>query len=238
MANCRNCSAPLPPDAIVCSYCGVRADIDLTGVHEYTVTAPDSRRTCPRCSTALQTLDLNIEGTFLIERCESCMGLFFDPGELEALLDRSVKHTYNIDHRKLDTLARYRRRDEYGVAYIPCPVCGQLMNRVSFGTRSGVVVDRCGDHGVWLDGGELRQLLEWTRAGGRMYHQEVQERRERMEEKRKERKARERLYRASRTSEGGGEIPLGTFGGSARSRSRGDDALLSLLERAAGWLAG
>jgi hypothetical protein len=27
-------------------------------------------------------------------------------------------------------------------------------------------VDRCRDHGLWLDAGELRQLLEWARAGG------------------------------------------------------------------------
>jgi Zn-finger nucleic acid-binding protein len=40
------------------------------------------------------------------------------------------------------------------------PSCGELMNRSLHGKRSGVVVDGCRDHGLWLDAGELRQLME------------------------------------------------------------------------------
>ena len=40
------------------------------------------------------------------------------------------------------------------------------MNRKLHGKRSGVIADYCRDHGLWLDAGELRQLLEWSRAGG------------------------------------------------------------------------
>jgi len=46
------------------------------------------------------------------------------------------------------------------------------MARRSFGHRSGVVVDRCQEHGVWLDNGELIHLLEWKKAGGQMLHQQ------------------------------------------------------------------
>jgi Zn-finger nucleic acid-binding protein len=235
MANCRNCSAPLPADAIVCAYCGTRADIDLQGIHEFTVNAPQSQRACPRCRKPLQTLDLNVQGAFLVERCAGCMGLFFDPGELEALLDHSVKHVYQIDSARLGLLEKHQRRDEYGVAYIPCPVCGALMNRVGFGARSGVVVDRCRDHGVWLDGGELRQLMEWTRAGGQLYHQEVQKRKAQEEQRQKERKEREKLYQAVRTSDGSHSVSLATFGRASR-RFDSDEDLLGLLSRAAGWL--
>jgi len=49
------------------------------------------------------------------------------------------------------------------------------MNRRLFGKRSGVVLDRCRDHGSWLDAGELRQLMEWTRAGGRIHDKEREE---------------------------------------------------------------
>jgi Zn-finger nucleic acid-binding protein len=45
------------------------------------------------------------------------------------------------------------------------------MNRVNFGASSGVVVDRCKEHGVWLDGGELRHLFEWMKAGGKLLQQ-------------------------------------------------------------------
>ena len=40
------------------------------------------------------------------------------------------------------------------------------MQRINYRVVSGVVVDRCLRHGVWLDGGELRQLFEWKKAGG------------------------------------------------------------------------
>tara|TARA_B100001093_G_scaffold125141_1_gene117724 strand:+ start:391 stop:567 length:177 start_codon:yes stop_codon:yes gene_type:complete len=33
------------------------------------------------------------------------------------------------------------------------------------GKRSGVIVDSCREHGIWLDAGELRQMIEWSRAG-------------------------------------------------------------------------
>jgi Zn-finger nucleic acid-binding protein len=51
------------------------------------------------------------------------------------------------------------------------------MHRKSYGARAGVVVDRCRLHGVWLDGGELNQLLKWAGAGGRKLDREASERR-------------------------------------------------------------
>jgi Zn-finger nucleic acid-binding protein len=61
---------------------------------------------------------------------------------------------------------------ERTVVYIKCPICKGLMNRVNFGARSGVVIDKC-IHGIWLDNGELRKLLEWRKSGGQLYHETV-----------------------------------------------------------------
>ena len=36
----------------------------------------------------------------------------------------------------------------------------KYMNRVNYGSRSGVITDQCGKHGTWLESGELRSLLE------------------------------------------------------------------------------
>jgi Zn-finger nucleic acid-binding protein len=175
MANCSSCSAPLPPGSILCEYCGSRNDIDLNGIHYYTTNETDSVRICPRCSVKLTTIDLQIGGTFLIERCDECLGLFFDPDELEALLEATVSNVFTINRTQLEAINATRRSNDYGVSYIKCPVCSKLMNRVNFGAKSGVVADRCKDHGVWLDGGELRQLFEWMKAGGKLLHQERQE---------------------------------------------------------------
>src|SRR5262249_51132842 len=52
------------------------------------------------------------------------------------------------------------------VRYIPCPQCGQLMNRMNFARCSGVIVDVCKGHGTWFDHDELREIVEFIRTGG------------------------------------------------------------------------
>jgi Zn-finger nucleic acid-binding protein len=175
MARCTNCKAPLPDGSLLCSYCGDRNDVDLKGIHYYTTHETDQPRICPRCDKRLKTINLNLDGTFFIDRCEHCLGLFFDPNELEALLDAAVKNVFQIDRSGLDAINANRPPDQYPVSYIKCPACSQLMNRVNFGAKSGVIIDRCKYHGVWLDGGELRHLMEWMKLGGKLLHQERQE---------------------------------------------------------------
>jgi Zn-finger nucleic acid-binding protein len=172
MANCKNCGAVLTGTLLVCEYCKTRQDVDLSMVHRFTVETPASERICPRCHIPLQTVDLQLGGKFLIERCERCLGLFFDPGELEALLEKAVTNVRAIDRPRLKEVQDVKRNSEYPVSYIDCPVCRRLMNRVNFGTRSGVIADQCRDHGMWLDGGELRQIMEWTKAGGKLLQKE------------------------------------------------------------------
>lgn len=227
MANCKNCSAPIPADTIVCSYCGTRNDTDLAGIHEFTEVVPDHERTCPRCDLPMKTIDLKIGGTFLIERCDKCMGMFFDSGELEALIKATVKNVGYVNHKKLKELYALKRRDEYGVAYIKCPVCDTIMNRVNFGQRSGVIIDRCPDHGLWLDGGELRHLLEWVKAGGKMYNEKREEMKRKME-------AREdiKVRRATTVHTGGG---FDTYGATLR---HSDPDLFTVVGRVVKWLVG
>ncbi|MCX6554408.1 MAG: zf-TFIIB domain-containing protein [Candidatus Aminicenantes bacterium] len=172
MANCSNCGAPLSGSLLICQYCKTRQDVDLAMIHRFTIEKPDSERICPRCHIPLQTIDLHLGKKFYIERCVRCLGLFFDPGELEALLDTAVTHVYETDRQRLDELQNVKRSSEYPLGYIDCPVCKKLMNRINFGSRSGVIADKCRDHGLWLDGGELRQVLEWVKAGGDLYHKQ------------------------------------------------------------------
>lgn len=192
MARCSNCKAPLPPGTLLCEYCGNRTDIDLEGVHYYTTHENDTPRICPRCNIRLKSLDLKINGRFLIDRCEKCLGIFFDPGELELLLDTTVNNVVEINNLGLKAINEKREPDLYPVSYIKCPVCGQLMHRINYGAKSGVIVDSCKSHGIWLDGGELRQLLEWTKLGGQLLEQKRQAQRQ-MEEEQRNREEREKL---------------------------------------------
>lgn len=223
MARCSNCNAPLPPGSLLCAYCGNRTDVDLQGINYYTTHEGDTPRTCPRCNKKLQTIDLKLKDRFLIERCETCLGLFFDPGELEALLEAAVSNVFEIDRTGLEAINEQRAVNQYPISYIKCPVCGQLMNRVNFGAKSGVVVNRCKQHGVWLDGGDLRQLMEWMKLGGQLLEQERQQQQHKEEEQR-QREEREKL-------KGWDEEPA-TFGSFSAPLRHDDPDLLDLIVKA------
>lgn len=173
MALCSHCSAPLPANTNLCTYCGTRNDVDLHAKQTYSVERFVSERICPHCDIPLQTIRLNLTEPFFIERCDNCFGLFFDRGEIEIILHSSVSHVFDINIQHIDNINKDRYRSNQKVRYIKCPQCQVLMNRVSFGQRSGVVVDQCKIHGIWLDSGELTHLLEWKKAGGQLLHQKT-----------------------------------------------------------------
>jgi Zn-finger nucleic acid-binding protein len=52
------------------------------------------------------------------------------------------------------------------VNYRVCPTCGERMNRRLFAAGSGVVIDECCGHGVWLDDGERGEILLHSRRMG------------------------------------------------------------------------
>jgi len=174
MALCNACSAPLPPNVNRCRYCHVRNDVDLHSKHKYSVATQQSDRICPHCDTPLQTIKLKIQGDFHIERCKTCFGLFFDLGEIETLLDSSVSNVTDINLKLIKSINKDRYQKHQAVKYVKCPCCRILMNRVNFGHRSGVIVDKCSKHGIWVDSGEITHLMEWKKAGGELLNEEQQ----------------------------------------------------------------
>lgn len=191
--DCVNCGAPLPPRSNICDHCKTLNDIDLRAIHARVTPAGPTHRACPRCQWPMQAVQLGGDKRVVIERCERCLGLFFDPGELETLIDSSVRSTSEVDTRRLQAII-----EEESIVRQPptenikCPECLKTMNRKRYGSRAGVIVDRCRDHGVWLDGGELSQILKWAHAGGREYDAKKRE---------EERKAEKRAKRVQRISD-------------------------------------
>ena len=82
---------------------------------------------------------------------------------------------WEVNRPLIQHLIEHPRHRPEPLRYRACPQCGELMHRGLFGKRSGVIVDRCRSHGTWLDAGELRQLMEWARAGGQLLQQERDE---------------------------------------------------------------
>ena len=189
--NCPCCSAPLQERSPVCAWCGSRLDLDLQGWSHLQPCGLNPELNCPDCRCALESLQLGGDEPLELDRCPDCLGLFLPLGALERLVAQEGRSALRIDHRLLQSLSETPRASQTAWRYRPCPSCGTLMNRTLHGKRSGVVVDRCRDHGLWLDAGELRQLLEWARAGGVLLdlerrQQEAQEQAKRQERERQE----------------------------------------------------
>jgi len=167
--NCSNCGGRLEGNLTICPFCQSRQDIDLTQVHFRNLGAQGSLP-CPGCESFLEVIEFDTVPPIQIVRCGSCRGLFFNPGELEALLEAKIDQAVWVDGQRLQEIAQ-----NYGythvVEYLKCPMCAERMSHINFGGKSGVIVDRCGAHGVWLQAGELRRLMEWWRAGGKHLHQ-------------------------------------------------------------------
>ena len=167
---CSQCGANLLSGHGVCAYCGHCQDVDLTQVHFRNVNHPWDM-SCPYCATALNTIALDTQSTLEIEQCPACFGLFFNPGELEFLLEVQQESLVWLDQTKLQHIAQ-----EYGapknLRYVQCPVCAERMHHHHFGGSSGVFLDQCGSHGLWLESGELQRLREWWRAGGKLLYQQ------------------------------------------------------------------
>jgi Zn-finger nucleic acid-binding protein len=191
--NCANCGAPLPPTSNICTFCQTLNDVDLRAIDVRGASSETSDRICPGCDTTLHHVNIGSGKPLFIDRCPQCLGLFFDNGELEAALHDNVRHVYDIDYQRIQRLSERERRIDAStdvVRYVKCPICRELMHRRAYGTRSGVIVDSCREHGVWLDAGELGQLLKWVKAGGRKLQKQRQEEEERAAER--ERRARSR----------------------------------------------
>ncbi|PHR56676.1 MAG: hypothetical protein COA44_07440 [Arcobacter sp.] len=165
MAKCKHCSAPLPSKSIICEYCGVRNDIELKR-KSLGMRLPRSKRSCPDCLIFLDSIDIGKNKRFIIEKCERCFGLFFDNYELQRLLEERLEKSYWLDKHKLHSLLQHPLHKDR-IIYRRCPECNKLMQRKNYLNRSGVIMDVCVEHGLWLDAGELKQIQEWTALGGK-----------------------------------------------------------------------
>ncbi len=174
---CKFCSAPLPKSGLVCEYCGKRNPIDLEILPLKKKEKLSKGGICPVCKTSLERFNIGDKESFFIQRCPKCEGIFFENEELSRLLE-NINSARSIDRNMLHFVTqnpRYER--EKGIVYKKCPICQEIMGRFNYKSVSGVIVDRCPAHGIWLDAGELAQLIEWKRAGGEIKAKEYEKKR-------------------------------------------------------------
>jgi PAT family beta-lactamase induction signal transducer AmpG len=108
---------------------------------------------CPKCSSDM--LQINVEGT-TIDRCNSCNGIWFDEGELEALNSKSVAKTIDIGSAAVGK--QQNLIDDYR-----CPRCGGTMEKHADAQQQHIWYETCSDcHGSFFDAGEFLDLSQLT----------------------------------------------------------------------------
>ena len=115
--------------------------------------APAKGPLCPRCRVPLGA---SIEKDWSGRRCRLCEGLWLDR---EALVRAREGKAGPTDRQ-------YGEQVRAEVPYLRCVQCEQMMRRFNFANISGVLLDECGEHGVWLDRGELDLLRRFVAEGG------------------------------------------------------------------------
>jgi len=225
---CGSCGAPLPHGKVKCQYCGASTDIDLGGKHYFTTHQPTEPRICCVCTSTMETLNVQSEDApFYIERCPKCLGLFFDPGELDALVDVNIRSVFSVDSLSLAGLQAQNTGDE--VCYRKCPVCKKIMNRENYGKSSGVIIDQCREHGVFLDAGELQRILQWTRVGGKLAA-DTEQKAQAEAEARAEKWKKQDLAKAKQGSLFGSNENTPTFGEPKTSLGKLGEFLIRLMD--------
>jgi Zn-finger nucleic acid-binding protein len=180
--NCPNCGAAGAPGAHLCNYCGSSLASDVCpacfgavfrGMKHCPSCGAECRSAdrgsqspchCPRCNKQFEELDLD---RHTIQQCPGCGGLW---------VDRRATERIFADHEEQEAVLEMNAGQEEapqdsarlpkGRVYVPCPVCRKLMNRSSFASGSGIVIDWCKQHGTWFDRGELARIVSFIRSGG------------------------------------------------------------------------
>jgi len=107
---------------------------------------------CPHCAQVFVTFNFcDVE----VDYCYTCGGIWLDNGEIEHLIAGDGDGSLRMEPVKVN---ENKRR---------CPLCRRSMEKVMMGVGEGVVLDRCGAHGIWTDAGELRKILDAACHDGR-----------------------------------------------------------------------
>ena len=119
---------------------------------------------CPLCCIDMVSKQL---GGSALRECEKCGGLWLDLLAFEKICaDREQQSAVLGVASTMPGQPIAVSPEPIKIRYLPCPQCGQLMNRMNFAHCSGVIVDVCRGHGTWFDRDELREIIEFIQRGG------------------------------------------------------------------------
>lgn len=116
---------------------------------------------CPACLAPLIVIE---HEAIEIDYCSACKGIWLDAGELELLFGGEPACRAFLAGGEAAPSGEKPRK---------CPICSKPMAKQRTSGVESVVYDRCHYlHGLWLDDGELAQIVRLVPAlpGGAMVH--------------------------------------------------------------------
>jgi Zn-finger nucleic acid-binding protein len=161
---CPSCLARISNAAKFCHHCG-------TPIAPEEIADDPTDRICPACGPGHRLRSRTLGTTaFSALECTTCAGLWLGEAVFETLEEReraAAAPTADAKTMRAEIAARPKVAPRTGGPfYRPCPVCTTAMTRINFSRISGILLDRCGDHGMWFDATELEAALRWIRIGG------------------------------------------------------------------------
>lgn len=158
---CIFCAAPLPKKGLNCDYCNKLNPLNSKLLN--TKETIESKHLCPCCKISLETLKTS---TLILEYCKECDGVLIEEEEFENLISYKLNSGTSFNPYYLRFIQDHPRDNRKKSQFHSCPICKEIMSVINYKKQSGVLVDICEEHGIWLDGGELQQIVEWYAVGG------------------------------------------------------------------------
>ena len=168
---CPGCMSRISDRARFCHACGL-------AIAPQGPVGSASGKPCPVCGAGHELTARSVAGAEVtVLECDRCAGIWVGH-RIFALLEGRARQDIDqwSEPPKPDRpLATEQAGERF---YRACVECDKLMHRRNYGSRSGVIVDVCRQHGLWFDLGELEDILAWVRSGGleRAEHRAVRER--------------------------------------------------------------
>lgn len=153
-AVCPKCFARTGREARFCMDCGV-------AISPQALYALREGVACPRCKGELHAR--GVANGSLVE-CRRCGGMWLGHEDFVRVCSSAEGQSLAAQFHTIQPAQP--AAPSTSAAYVPCVVCREFMNRRNYAAASGVIMDVCKAHGVWLDHGEIDKILEFIRRGG------------------------------------------------------------------------
>ncbi len=117
---------------------------------------------CPRDQTHMEPVEEQ-GASFL--GCPRCRGVFVSEEDLENYVGVVGGAEAGDAFGRLFLEAVM---DAGGTGKRLCPYCSEPLRRHGFGRNPFLVIDRCEEHGIWLDNNEVQRIIQSARAAANL----------------------------------------------------------------------